>query len=126
MPHQCVRCSTFYPDAAQEILKGCSCGGKLFFYMKQERLDAIKKEEETLQQLTHEQKFQMEQDVYSMLGLQRTDPVVLDFESVRMLAPGKYELDIARLFRDEPMIFKLAEGKYMIDVPSVMRKSRKK
>ncbi|HSU72713.1 MAG TPA: Zn-ribbon containing protein, partial [Candidatus Binatia bacterium] len=99
MPHQCVRCSTFYPDAAQEILKGCACGGKLFFFVKQERLDAMKKQAEVLHQLTHEQKFQMEQDVYSMLGLQRTDPVVLDFESVRMLAPGKYELDITRLFR---------------------------
>lgn len=126
MPHQCVRCSTFYPDAAQEILKGCKCGGRLFFFVKQERLDAMKKQEETLHQLTHEQKFQMEQDVYSMLGLQRTDPVVLDFESVRMLAPGKYELDITRLFRDEPLIFKLAEGKYLIDVPSVMAKRRKR
>ena len=34
MPHQCVRCNTMYPDGAQEILKGCSCGARLFFYIK--------------------------------------------------------------------------------------------
>ncbi|MEK6849039.1 MAG: Zn-ribbon containing protein [Nanoarchaeota archaeon] len=36
MPHQCVRCSTFYVDGAKELLGGCPCGGKLFFFIKQE------------------------------------------------------------------------------------------
>ena len=30
MPHQCVRCNTFYDDGSNVILKGCSCGGRLF------------------------------------------------------------------------------------------------
>ena len=42
MPHQCVRCNTFYDDGSQEILNGCKCGGKLFFYIKKERLDEAK------------------------------------------------------------------------------------
>ena len=42
MPHQCVRCSTMYEDGSAEILKGCSCGGKLFFYIKKERLEKDK------------------------------------------------------------------------------------
>ena len=36
MPHQCVRCNAFFEDGADEILKGCSCGGKLFFFVKKE------------------------------------------------------------------------------------------
>ncbi len=123
MPHQCVRCSTFYPDGSKELLSGCVCGGKLFFYIKQSRLDAAKKE--VALNLTPEQKFRMEQDVFLMLGQDPEEPVILDFESVRMVAPGKYELDLAKLFRDEPLIFKLAEGKYMVDVPSVMSKKPK-
>ncbi|MBI4144940.1 hypothetical protein HY493_01925 [Candidatus Woesearchaeota archaeon] len=124
MPHQCVRCSTFYPDAAPELLNGCACGGKMFFFLRQERYEAIKKHQEEVLLLSKEQKFQMEQDVYSMLGLQRSDPVVLDFESIRMLAPGKYELDLVKLFSQEPLIFKLSEGKYMIDIPAAMKRKK--
>ena len=39
MPHQCVRCNTFYEDGSKAILAGCSCGGKLFFYVKKEKLE---------------------------------------------------------------------------------------
>jgi predicted nucleic acid-binding Zn-ribbon protein len=126
VPHQCVRCNTFYADAAPEILKGCPCGAKLFFFLRQEKFNELKKQQEQLAQLTRDQKFQMEQDVFSMLGVSNTEPVVLDFESVRMLSPGKYELDLVRLFSNEPMIFKLDEGKYIIDVPSAMKSARKK
>ena len=38
MPHQCVRCGAIYEDGAGEILKGCKCGGKLFFYIKKDKL----------------------------------------------------------------------------------------
>ena len=122
MPHQCVRCSTFYVDGAKELLGGCPCGGKLFFFIKQERLDALKKE--VALNLTAPEKFQMEQDVFAMLGVHGENPVILDFESVRMSRPGTYEIDLARVFRDEPLIFKLAEGKYVVDIPSAMRKKK--
>lgn len=122
MPHQCVRCSLFYPDGAKELLAGCPCGGKLFFFIKKERLEELKKE--VAVHLKPDEKFQMEQDVFAMLGVHGENPVILDFESVRMLAPGKYEIDIGKIFRDEPLIFKLDEGKYVVDVPQVMRRKR--
>lgn len=117
MPHQCVRCSTFYEDGAKEILEGCTCGGKLFFFIKQSKLDKIKKESEDLD-LTKEDRKQMEQDVYDLVGSQIDDekPVVLDFESVRVLQPGKYELDIVQLFKSQPLVFKLEDGKYLVDI----------
>ena len=60
MPHQCVRCNTFYDDGAEEILKGCSCGSKLFFFVKKE---AIEKAKTITTCLTDEQKVQIEEDV---------------------------------------------------------------
>ena len=39
MPHQCVRCNNLYPDGAKEILKGCSCGARLFFYIKKKNIE---------------------------------------------------------------------------------------
>ncbi len=117
MPHQCVRCSTFYEDGANEILKGCKCGGKLFFYIKKDRLKEAKKLAKDIK-LSDTQKEEIEKDVFDLVGsdIDKDTPVVLDFESIRVLKPGQYELDIVSLFKKEPLIFKLEEGKYMIDI----------
>lgn len=114
-----------YEDGAQEILKGCPCGARLFFFIRKEKLEQAQK---TIQQnLKPEQKQQIEQDVLNLVGANNTnDPVVLDFESVRVLEPGKYELDLVKLFNGAPLIFKLEEGKYIIDVAETFNKLRKK
>lgn len=126
MPHQCVRCDSLYDDGAEEILKGCPCGGKLFFYIRKERLEQQKQEEEKIA-LSSEQKVQIEQDIYEMTNIEDRDrPVVLDLESIRVLKPGKFELDLVRLFKGDPLIFKLASGKYVIDVAETFRQMRKK
>jgi predicted nucleic acid-binding Zn-ribbon protein len=126
MPHQCVRCNTFYDDGNEVILKGCSCGAKLFFFIKKERLEKIQKAAEQAPPVTIEERKQIEQDVYNVLGVEEPEePVVLDLESVRVLKPGKYELDLVQLFKGEPLIFKLAEGKYIIDVAETFRRMRK-
>ncbi|MBD3164784.1 hypothetical protein GF323_06300 [Candidatus Woesearchaeota archaeon] len=117
MPHQCVRCGIFYEDGANEILKGCSCGGKLFFYIKKSRMEDAKKEAKKLK-LSDSDKEQIERDIFDLVGseIDKSKPVVLDFESIRVLKPGQYELDLVSMFKKEPVIFRLEEGKYMIDI----------
>lgn len=123
MPHQCVRCSIFYEDGAQEILKGCPCGARLFFFIRKEKLEAARKVLPT--ELPTEQKKQIEQDVLNLVGYKEDTPVVLDFESVRVIEPGKYELDLVQLFKGAPLIFKLEEGKYVIDIVESFERLRK-
>lgn len=125
MPHQCIRCSKLYDDGAAEILKGCACGARLFFFIRKEKLEQAKKEiQQTLKEVD---KVQVENDVLNMIGAVDSDaPVVLDFEAVRVLKPGKYELDLVNLFKGGPLIFKLADGKYVIDVPGTFQNSKKK
>ena len=123
MPHQCVRCSKLHEDGSDAILKGCSCGGKLFFFIKKERL--VQLQQEMSADLSPDESKQIEEDVYSMLGYDEEKPVVLDLESVRVLKPGKYEVDIVNLFKGEPLIFKLKDGKYVIDVPETFRRLSK-
>jgi predicted nucleic acid-binding Zn-ribbon protein len=117
MPHQCVRCSTMYDDGARELLEGCKCGAKVFFFIKKSKLEAAKKEADAIQ-LTSEDKKQIEEDIYDLVGteIDRNTPVVLDLEAIKVLKPGKYELDIVNLFKNKPVIFKLEDGKYMIDL----------
>ena len=127
MPHQCVRCNTFHDDGAKEILSGCSCGGKLFFFIKKEKMDEMKKITESIQ-LSKKEKEQIEHDVFDLVGseIDNDQPVVLDFESIRVLKPGKYEIDLMHLFKNEPLIFKLEDGKYMIDLLQSFEIFRKK
>ena len=79
MPHQCVRCNTFYEDGAEEILKGCTCGGKLFFYIKKNKLE---KARNVVLNLSEQEKGQIEQDVFDIVGADHNkgDPVVLDID----------------------------------------------
>ena len=127
MPHQCVRCNTFFEDGAKEILSGCSCGGKLFFFIKKEKLEEIKKISEEVN-LTKKEKEQIEQDIFDLVGseIDSDQPVVLDLEAIRVLRPGKYELDLVHLFKNEPLIFKLEDGKYMIDLVKSFENFRKR
>ena len=124
MPHQCVRCGKFYDDGAEEILKGCPCGGRLFFYINKKKLEESKN---IVIDLTTQEKDEIEKDVFDLIGIERgvEKPVVLDLESIRILKPGKYELDIVNLFKKRPLIYKLEEGKYLIDLPESFKKEEK-
>lgn len=127
MPHQCVRCNTFYEDGARELLKGCSCGGRLFFFIKQEKLEEMRKITEDVK-LSQKDRDQIEQDIFDLVGseIDQDQPVILDLEAIRIVRPGKYELDLVHLFKGEPLIFKLEDGKYMIDLVQSFEKFRKK
>lgn len=120
MPHQCVTCGTLYDDGSKEILTGCSkCKSKVFFFIKKEVFEKRKEAQEQINNLTVEEKKQIEEDVYDLLGsdIDKDKPIVLDIETINILKPGKYEIDIVNLFkRKQPLIYKLEDGKYMVDL----------
>ena len=118
MPHQCVRCDKLYPDGSADLLKGCSnCGGKFFFFIKQEDIEKATK---ITTGLSKEEREHIEKDVFEIVGdkLEEDQPVFLDLESVRILNPGQYELDLVHLFKGKPLVYKLEDGKYIIDLVS--------
>ena len=111
MPHQCVRCSKFYDDGSSEILQGCSCGAKLFFYVRKDALEKSKQTLETIKKLSEPQKIEMEKDVFELVGAEKPElPVILDLEAIRVLEPGKFELDLVKLFKKDPLIFNIGVG----------------
>ena len=122
MPHQCVRCSSMYEDGATELLQGCKCGGKFFFYMKKQDIKTV---QEMTVKLTTEDKQQMESDALDLVGEKKPSmPVVLDLESIRVLKPGKFEIDLVDLFKGKPLVYKLEDGKYIIDIVSTFNSTK--
>ena len=120
MPHQCIHCASLYDDGAKEILAGCSCGSKFFFYLTQEKLQKIKESQDEIS-LTKKEREQIEQDVREIIGVEEKEdtPIIMDFESVKVLKPGKYLIDIHNLFNKErPFVYTLEEGKYIVDLTS--------
>ena len=56
-----------------------------------------------------------------MVNLDDIDaPIILKLENIRILSPGKYELDINQLMKKEkPVIYRVQEGTYIIDLDSI-------
>lgn len=125
MPHQCVRCSRIIPAGSREILEGCKeCGGHFFFYIRDDQLERVKNQ---IVEIPQEEKKKVEKDIREIAGITDEEaPVILDIESIRVTGEGKFELDLMKLFRrDRPLIYKLEEGKYIIDLASTLRASTK-
>ena len=119
MPHQCVHCSKIIEVGSKEILEGCSdCSRKFFFYIREEQVDQIRESNEVpVPEFNTIDKKKIEEDVRSILKIEdESKPVILDLESVRVLNPGKFEIDIVSLMNRRPIIVKLQEGKYLIDI----------
>ncbi len=121
MAYKCVHCSKLYKDGSQEILTGCSeCKSKFFFYIKEEKLKEILEKKEAEPELSQSEKNQIESDVRDIAGIEDEDvPIFLDFESIKIIKPGKYLLDLAKLFEtDKPKIYQMEDGKYIVDLIS--------
>ncbi|MEK6817704.1 MAG: Zn-ribbon containing protein [Nanoarchaeota archaeon] len=126
MPHQCVKCSRIISIGSKELLNGCEgCGGKFFFYIKQEQLDKIKNT--ALLEIPEEEKEAVEFDIREMVGITDDEtPVILDLESIRAVGAGKFEIDVVNLFnKKRPLIYKIEEGKYLIDLATTLKNSVK-
>jgi len=109
------------------MLKGCTCGAKMFYFIKPEKFKLLKEKAEAAVKLSAEQRGQIEEDVYDIMGneIDRDIPVVLDLESIEILQPGKYNLDLVKLFHEkEPLIYKLEDGKYFVDVVESFQRFR--
>jgi uncharacterized protein len=119
MPYKCVHCGALFEDGSEQVLKGCDdCGRKFFFYIRSDQLERIKVGEQFGPELDPEEKKQVEKDVREISGFEDEEmPVFLDFESVKVIKPGKYLIDVGNLFStSRPRVYKLEDGKYIVDL----------
>lgn len=124
MAYRCVHCTQTYTDGSRETLQGCTCGSRFFFYIRDDKVihDAVV--DEQTQQLTPSEKRQMEADVREITGEHNEEtPVFLDFESISIVKPGHYLLDLTKLFAmNKPRVYKLEDGKYIVDLVTPFRR----
>ncbi|MEM1578597.1 MAG: Zn-ribbon domain-containing protein [Archaeoglobaceae archaeon] len=103
MPHQCTKCGKLFPDGDTRLLNGCDCGNNKFLYVPKGK----KEKEEVTEEIKKE---------FLRFGI----------ESVRIIAPGQYEINLEKLLEREEIIIALEEdGRYIIHLPSLLKKKPK-
>jgi hypothetical protein len=113
MPHQCLKCEKIYDNTSNAIITGCpNCGSKLFLYLKK-----IPKEEAEVE-LSEQKKDIILKEISNFVEIEDTEkPIIFKLENIRVISPGKYEIDINQLMKKEkPIIYKVQDGTYVIDL----------
>jgi predicted nucleic acid-binding Zn-ribbon protein len=149
MPHICTRCSNVF-DSGEDILKGCpNCGSKKFMFVKKKPQDSKEQMRQSEQIITRamgvrvpprmrdkestaeerlDEAPQLEEDNH-LEDNHRSDGQVRSqektLESVKITAPGTYELNLPSLFERDELIMAVKEGTYFIDLASVFKKTKK-
>ncbi len=108
--HKCLKCGTKFVKITQAMLQGCpECGGKLFLYLKaEEALTAA----ELVDRIQIEAPGSLDEE---------------QIESLRILSPGVYELNLDALLERKEIIMRIKEnGTYVIPLPALFRKKKQK
>ncbi len=147
MPHKCTRCEGIFKDGAAIILNGCpKCGWNKFLYVRditQEPQAGKTAQTETIPPAAS--KFIKEVD--EILGSKappdktpytgntgnkgteavekKQEEIGERVESVRILSPGSYELNLESLLERDEIVMALKEdGTYLVHLPSVFQKKK--
>jgi len=118
MPHKCTKCGREFKDGTTDILKGCpSCGGKKFLYIRPEDLHKDILDEKSIEEVIEEKKD-------SLLEVSRKDDEPIEIydriESIRVLNPGSYELNLEKLSKSDEMVMQMGkDDKYIVDLLSM-------
>ncbi len=130
MPHRCAGCKTLFPDA-RHLRDGCPvCGcGKFVF------------ETERKKSTTHELNVPNTHNTYLGTRTIKAPNRALDetvtstnhdsslncIESIRIIEPGRYDLNLTRLAESDDRVVRIGSGDtYRLDLHSMMREKKKK
>ena len=132
MPHKCTKCGREFRDGSTEILKGCtSCGNKKFLYVRQEEINRGVLEEKSIGEIAKEKQDEVLEVRPDKADRPSIKPKFVEMhdrvETIRILAPGSYELNLEKLAKGDERIVRVnGEGTYRIDLLSLSLKGAKK
>lgn len=125
MPHKCTQCGREFKEGSTEILKGCpSCGGKKFLYVKRDDIHRDVLEEKSIEKLAEETK----EEIIEVRPEKKERTEIYDrIESIRVISPGSYELNIEKLAKGDDMIMQMgSDDKYIVDILSMAKPKKDK
>lgn len=141
MPHRCTRCGTIFEDGDPVILSGCpSCGWNKFLYVKrgpegsephaspplEEQLDLEASLDEVVRNIDEALAAEKDNEKQESTEKER-EPEEERVESVRILGPGSYEVNLDSLLERKELVMAIREeGSYALHLPSVFKQQKEK
>lgn len=122
MPHRCANCGREYRTTECEILKGCrECGGKKFIFVPLVEREKVPDPQDESKTTGQEQKDHEEDQLDTLPPHDR-------LESVRIVSPGTYELNIEKMANSDERVVGVGrgEGSYLVDLLSMVKPKKKK
>ncbi len=125
MPNKCTVCGKMHPDDAPYLMDGCDvCGSKFFFYVRDKE---VKQAEEDISKLSEKEIEEIEEDIRDIIGSKsKGKSVILDVEAIRVIKPGKYQIDVTTLFNQVPVVIKVGSGRYELDLSTILARIKKR
>ena len=121
MPHRCTKCGKLYEDGDMSILNGCICGNNKFLYVPKE---TIPKEVNLIEEKKSNEN---EIEIIKTSKSDKDKDKEKDIECVKIISPGQYEINIENLLKIDGLIIELQEeGRYIIHLPSLLKRKNKK
>ncbi|WP_292462051.1 Zn-ribbon domain-containing protein [Methanolobus sp.] len=151
MPHKCTRCESIFDDGAPVILSGCpSCGWNKFLYVKEEEKERAEKEasegdkgeagrgtehhtvidESSGHKPEDKPAGKIIREIDEIIGPEKKDRSISEdegerVESVRILGPGSYELNLESLFDRKEIVMAIKEdGTYALHLSSMFKRDK--
>ena len=139
MPHKCTRCENIFRDGAAIILNGCpKCGWNKFLYVKDEATPLPGATGKTGALSISPAASAFIKEVDELIGNKPAPPeqkgperkkekeeIGDRVESVRILSPGSYELNLDSIMKRDEIVMALKEdGSYIVHLPSVFQKKK--
>jgi len=118
MAHRCTRCGAVFQSGDMTILEGCpKCGWNKFLYFPEKSLPDTKEAPPTKASPVD----LLIRDVDEFLSKEERAPETgKRIESIRILQPGSYELNLEMLLKRREIVIAVKEnGEYILHVPSV-------
>jgi len=118
MYHKCVKCGRIYEQYSIDIINGCSCGSKLFYFVK---FDSTSKKKDSKDTISEDMDY-----FYELEDDENHEIIIFDIEAINIKSSGKYELNLDRLINNDGLIYKYGDGKYSIDLDNNLKRLRKR
>ncbi len=128
MPHKCTKCGHVFDDGSPSVLTGCpSCGGSKFLYVKLDKNGRAPRDTYSKQPPHVSPDASPKEHPTIPVDHQGTKVDPIRVESIRILGPGSYEINIPALIERKEIVMALKEeGNYVIHMPSAFNKKRAK
>ena len=126
MAHRCTQCGAVFQSGDMSILEGCpKCGWNKFLYVPEKPLSEV--EIERAQKEEGSPVDLLIRDVDEFISKRETIPEKEKrIESVRVVQPGSYELNLEMLLKRKEIVIAVHEdGRYLLHVPSVFGPRKK-